>query len=449
MTPFPKDFLWGAACSAYQCEGAWNEGGKGPSIWDDFCHTEGSVRNGDTGDTACDSYHRYGEDIDLMRALGIKAYRFSVSWPRVLPDGRGELNSAGLDYYDRYVDALLGAGIEPWLTLYHWDLPSALQAEGGWLSRSTVDAFAAYSSVIAARLGDRVRCFMPINEPQCIAKLGYGTGEQAPGLKLPPEDVARVLHHLALAHSAANDAIRAAVGGNVSIGTATCGRLCCPQNDTPGGAEGAYEATFRYTDNLHGWSFTHNIYLDSLIRRGCDDSAPEFLRRFADTIPQSDWDAMRAPDFLGLNIYNGDLSDDAGNIIRRCEGAPVTATKWPFTPEVMYWGVKNIYARYGLPVYITENGVSCNDRIYLDGKVHDADRIDFLSRYIAELKRAMDEGVPVKGYFHWSLLDNFEWALGYDERFGLVYTDYKTKKRIPKDSAEWYAALVKTGMACI
>lgn len=444
MSAFPADFLWGAACAAYQCEGAWDADGKGRSIWDDFCHSPGNIRGGDTGDTACDSYRRTREDIGLMSALGLRAYRFSISWPRILPDGRGRINAAGLDHYDRFVDDLLAEGVEPWLTLYHWDLPSALQREGGWLSRSTVDAFGEYSALVANRLSDRVHSFIPVNEPQCIAKLGYGVGEHAPGLSLPAEDVAKVLHHLALAQSVSADAVRAAAPA-ARVGTATCGRLCCPQNDTPAGGDAACAATFRLTDDLHGWAFTHNIFLDSLIRREYDKSAPDFLRRFADAIPQSDWDAMRAPAFLGLNIYNGELSDDAGSVIRRCEGFPVTATKWPVTPEVMRWGVKHIYRRYGLPVYITENGVSCNDRVYGDGRVHDGDRIDFLRAYLTELRRAMGEGVPVKGYFHWSLLDNFEWALGYDERFGLYYTDYATKQRLPKDSAAWYARVVRTG----
>ena len=442
---FPPNFLWGAACAAYQCEGTWESDGKGSSIWDEFCHAPGHIRNGDTGDTACDSYRRTREDIGLVSALGVKAYRFSVSWPRVLPQGRGRVNTAGLDHYDRFVDDLLSEGIAPWITLYHWDLPSALQAEGGWQSRDAVDAFTKYSALVARRLGDRVRHFLPINEPQCIAKLGYGTGEHAPGLRLPPEEVARVLHHLALAQSLSTDAIRASASGPVAIGSVTCGRLCCPQSDTPQGAEAAYRATFGLGSELHDWAFTHNIFLDSLIRHRYDQSAPEFLLRFADTVPQSDWSAMRTPDFLGLNIYNGELSDDGGNIIRRPEGFPVTATKWPVTPEVMRWGVRHIYRRYGLPIYITENGLSCNDRVYRDGAVHDGDRIDFLRAYLAQLRVAMGEGVPVKGYFHWSLMDNFEWALGYDERFGLYYTDYVTKKRIPKDSAAWFARVVRTG----
>ncbi len=445
MGAFPKEFLWGTACAAYQCEGAWNEDGKGRSIWDDFCHSPGHVKNGETGDIACDSYHRLAEDIALTKAVGAQVHRFSVSWPRILPEGRGRVNPKGLDFYDRMVDGLLEAGVEPWMTLYHWDLPSALQEKGGWLDRGTVEAFGEFSAVMGQHFGDRVRCFMPINEPQCVAMLGYGKGEHAPGLRLEATAVAKAFHHLALAHSMSTRALRAACSGPVSVGTVTCGRLCSPECADETGEEAAYQASFRLSDeSLDGWAFTHNIYLDSIFFRKYDDSAPAFLRRFADTIPQSDWDSMEKPDFLGVNIYNGGLTDAHGRPVPYPTGHPRTAIGWPVTPRTMYDGPRHLYRRYGLPLYITENGVSCNDRVYLDGTVHDGERIDFLTRYLRELKRAADSGVPVRGYFHWSLLDNFEWAEGYDQRFGLVYVDYADGRRIQKDSARWYRTLVET-----
>ncbi len=440
---FPKEFLWGTAYAAFQVEGGWNEDGKGPSIWDDFCHSPGHVKNGDTGDVACDSYHRLEEDIAAIKTIGAKVHRFSVSWPRIQPEGRGRANEKGLDYYERMVDGLLEAGVIPWMTLYHWDLPSALQKEGGWLSRSTVDAFGEYSAILARHFSDRVKTFMPVNEPQCIATLGYGSGEHAPGLRLPWEDVVKVYHNLALAQSISTKAIRANAPGDVQIGAVSTGRLSSPMIQTEEAEEVAYRATFRMgTQNLHDWAFTHSIFMDELMFRKFDEDAPDFLKVFYDTIPHSDWDLMEKPDFLGLNVYNGDRVDMMGRNVPYPGNHPKTAIDWPVTPWVMYYGPRHLYKRYGLPIYITENGVSCFDKIALDGKVHDADRIAFLSSYLQELERSIESGVPVKGYLHWSLLDNFEWAFGYEQRFGLVYVDYQTQNRIVKDAALWYRDVI-------
>jgi len=441
---FPKDFLWGAACAAYQCEGAWDADGKGPSVWDDFCHDtgKGHVVNDDTGDTACDSYHRYAGDIALMKRCGIQAYRFSVSWPRVIPDGVGEANEAGLAYYDRLIDALLEAGIEPWVTLYHWDLPSALQAEGGWLNRGTVDAFGAYAAVLARRFDGRVRTYITVNEPQCAAGLGYGSGEHAPGLKLSAPEVAKCMHHLVLAHGVAASALRKNSSVPLKIGPSPCGRLCYPAADTPESREAAYDASFRLYEN--DWTFTFNIYMDAVMFHTYGDGAPAFLKEFERTVPQSDWDLVERPDFFGVNVYSGTPVDANGAYVKPRPGVPLTATKWRVTPEVMHYGPLNLYRRYGLPMYITENGQSCNDRVFLDGKVHDPDRIDFLHRYLLELRKGIDEGVPMRGYLQWSFLDNFEWARGYDERFGCVYVDFETQERILKDSAFWYADVIKS-----
>ena len=448
MHSFPKDFLWGVACAAYQCEGAWNEDGRGRNSWDDFCHAPaGHVKNGDTGDIAGDSYHRFREDIALMKEHGVRAYRFSISWARVIPDGDGAVNEAGLRFYEELVDELLANGIEPLVTLYHWDLPSALQDKGGWLNRGIVAAFGRYAAVVAERFGSRVSTYMTINEPQCVTFLGHGSGEHAPGLRLSGEKLAQIYHILALAHSEAQRRIKAVRGENVRVGIVPCGRLSYPETDTPECREAAYRATFDLS--RPGWAYTFNIILDSLILRRYDESAPEAVRRFAETIPAGDWAAMETPDFIGVNVYKGEAVDAAGQSAKRYRGFPLTATKWPVTPEVMHYGPLNLYRRYGLPMLISENGQSCNDRIFLDGMVHDPERIEVLHRYLLELRRAIEEGAPVFGYMQWSFLDNFEWSLGYDERFGLIYVDYPTLRRIPKDSARWYRRVIESNGAIL
>ena len=449
MKQFPKDFLWGVACASYQCEGAWDEDGKGPSIWDEFCHDPGAenIRNRDTGDVACDSYHRFREDIALMKEHGIRAYRFSVSWPRVIPDGDGAVNEAGLRFYDELVDELLANGIEPLPTLYHWDLPAALQDKGGWLNRDIIAAFGRYAEIFAAHFRGRIRRFMTINEAQCVTILGYGSGAHAPGWKLGEEKIARVFHILALSHSEAQRRIKAVCGADTPVGVVPCGRLCYPAEDTPENREAAYRATFDL--NHEGWGFTFNILLDSLILRRYDESAPAAVRRFAATIPAEDWERMETPDFIGVNVYNGQAVDTEGKAVPRVPGFPLTACKWPVTPEVMHYGPLYLFRRYGLPLIISENGQSCNDRVFLDGQVHDPDRIDFLHRYLRELHKAVEEGVPLMGYLQWSFLDNFEWTQGYDERFGIIYVDYATLRRIPKDSARWYREVIESNGAIL
>ncbi len=444
MAHFPKDFLWGVACASYQCEGAWNEDGKGPNIWDDFCHdVKGKhVKNGDTGDIACDCYHRWKEDVALMKALSIRAYRFSVSWARIIPDGSGEVNEQGFAFYDNLVNELLANGIEPLITLYHWDLPSALQLRGGWLNPEIEQWFGRYARIIAEHFKGRVTKYMTINEPQCIVGLGYGAGVLAPGLKLSEENLARIYHHICLCHSEAQRQIKAAAGTEVQVGIVPCGRLCFPDRDTPENREAAYRATFDLSGE--GWAFAHNIVLDSLILKRYDESAPEAVRRFADTIPQAEWDRMETPDFIGINVYRGGRVDEKGRPVKLPRGYATTACKWEITPEVMHYGPLNMYRRYHLPIYISENGLSCNDIIFLDGQVHDPERIDFLHRYLLELSKAVEEGADLRGFMQWSFLDNFEWASGYDERFGIIYVDYPTLRRIPKDSARWYAGVIES-----
>ena len=437
---FPADFLWGAACAAYQCEGAWNEDGKGLNIWDEFTHVPGHIKNDDTGDVACDCYHRWREDVALMKQCRLQAYRFSISWARILPDGDGEVNEKGFAFYDHLVDEMIQNGIEPMITLYHWDLPSALQLRGGWLNPEIEKWFGRYARIIGEHFKGRVTKYMTINEPQCITALGYGAGVMAPGLQLPEEQLARIYHHICLCHSEAQRQLKQACGADTQVGIVPCGKLCFPQQDTEQGRAAAYDATFRLGEK--DWVFTFNIVLDSLVNRCYDASAPDAVRRFAAAIPSCEWERMEKPDFIGINVYRGDMVDAEGKPVPLYPGHPRTACKWQITPEVMHYGPLNLYKRYHLPLYITENGVSCNDVIFLDGRVHDPERIDFLARYIAELGKALDEGVPVKGYLQWSFLDNFEWGSGYNERFGIVYVDYRTQQRIPKDSARWYADLI-------
>ena len=439
MSKFPENFTWGVACASYQCEGAWDADGKGPNIWDDYCHdtSKRNINNGDTGDVACDSYHRYREDVALMKQHNIQAYRFSISWARVMPTGEGAVNEKGLAFYDSLVEELLANGIEPWITLYHWDLPSALQDKGGWLNRDIVEIFGEYARVIATRFKGRVRHYMTINEPQCVAQAGYLSGGQAPGLQLGWEKTAKIYHHICLAHSQAQRVLKEVCGNDVLVGYVPCGNLAYPAVDTPKAREAAYHASW---DLNVGWNF--NICLDPLLLHRWDDSANEEMKRFAASVDPADYDLMETPDFLGLNIYNGFAVDEDGKPVKRIPGPPMTACKWPITPEVMRYGPQNLYRRYGLPMVITENGLSCNDKIYLDGKVHDPDRIDFLHRYLRELSKGIADGAPVSGYLQWSFLDNFEWSRGYDERFGIIYVDYATCDRTPKDSAAWYAQVI-------
>ena len=442
---FPQNFVWGAASSSYQIEGGVAEGGRGVSIWDTFSHMPGKTKRGETGDTACDSFHRYKEDVAALRGMGLKAYRFSVAWPRVDPNGDGQWNEEGLAYYDALVDELRRSGIEPYLTLYHWDLPQALEDKGGWQNEDTARAFAAYAAKMGEHFKGRVRFWFTINEIACIVKLGYGTGEHAPGLTLPLEGQFTCWRNVVYAHCLAEKALHEAAPEN-RVGFASTGRLCYPVSDRAEDIEAARALTFACPDD--DWTFTHQMALDPICLghwpepevcgprlAACIAAVPEHIQAAL---------AYGKPDMLGLNIYNGvpaQMGAQGPEYVERPAGYPRTAIGWPIEPECLNWGVQFIAQRYGLPIYITENGLSCNDRIYLDGKVHDADRIDFLTRYLLALHTAIGRGADVRGYFHWSLTDNYEWSNGYSERFGLVFTDYTNLQRIPKDSAAWYAAV--------
>lgn len=445
---FPKSFLWGAASSAYQIEGFATEDGGGKTIWDTFCHIPGKIVGDENGDIACDAYHRYAEDIALLKALGAQAYRFSTSWARVDPNGDGNWNPEGLAYYDRVVDLCLEKGITPYMTLYHWELPQGLQERGGWENRETANAFARYAGMMAAHFRGRVKHYFTLNEPQCTVALGHQRGVHAPGKQLDLAGQFGVLVNQLLAHGLAQRAILAS-DPDAAVGLASTGRLCYPEKETPENIQAAREATFAVSED--DWAFTHHWYLDPVCLGHFPECAGTKLEPLTRQVGKEDMAIIHTvPHILGYNIYNGHAvhaTQEGFAYTPRYAGFPRTGLKWPVTPEVMDWGVRFLHERYGLPGYISENGLSCNDRIYLDGKVHDLERIDFLTRYLACLSRAVENGADIRGYFHWALTDNFEWNNGYADRFGLVFMDYPGCRRIPKDSFYWYRDVIKTGIA--
>ena len=447
---FPDSFLWGAASSAYQIEGHSMADGGGASVWDTFSHIPGKIANGDHGDIACDAYHRYEEDIALLKELGVKAYRFSTSWARIDPKADGCWNEAGLAYYDRVVDLCLENGITPYVTLFHWELPQAAQDRGGWQNRDTAFRFGAYAAMMAEHFKGRVKHYFTLNEPQCSLSLGHISGIHAPGLQLDLYGQFQVLLHQMMAHGLAQRAIKSADPEAV-VGLASTGNLCYPETETPENIAAARAATFPAPNDF--WAFTHHWLLDPICLGRFPDAAGTALEALVGTVSEEDMAIIHTvPDILGYNIYNGHAvkaTEEGFEFVERYPGFPRTALKWPVTPEVLDWGVRFLQERYGLPGYITENGLSCNDRIYLDGKVHDLDRIDFLTRYLDALHRAMAAGADIRGYFHWSATDNFEWHSGYSERFGLIYIDYPTGRRIPKDSFHWYKNLIHSSTLTI
>ena len=429
-TAFPPDFVWGAATSAFQIEGGADEGGRGESIWDRFTATPGKVVNGDDGRVACDSYHRYRDDVRLLRGLGLSGYRFSIAWPRVLPDGRGRINTAGLDFYDALVDELLANDIEPFVTLYHWDLPQTLEDRGGWPARETVDAFVEYTEVVAARLGDRVRHWITLNEPWVIAWLGYGIGQHAPGRKSDADAVAAA-HHVLVAHGRAVEVLRRDAAGarvGITLDLVPMQPATSAQADTRAARE---EDTLR-----NRW------FLDPVLR----GEYPAEARERLGLLPHGAADDMgliSAPlDFLGVNYYTRQLLQAGPNngrprVVQR-EGAERTGMGWEVYPEGLYELLVRLRSEYDVPpLYITENGAAFPDE-RRNGLVDDSQRMSYLERHLDAVSRALADGVPVEGYFVWSLLDNFEWSLGYSERFGIVYVDLNTLERVPKASYAWY-----------
>ncbi len=438
---FPEDFIWGAASAAYQIEGAAGEDGKGLSVWDVFCRKAGAIWQGHTGDVACDHYYRYREDVALMKGLGVQAYRFSISWPRVIPDGVGTVNRQGLDFYDRLTDELLGAGITPFVTLFHWDYPQTLHEKGGWLNPDSPDWFAEYAAIVTDRLSDRVRSWFTFNEPQIFIGMGYQDGGHAPGDRLEFGKVLRIGHNVLLAHGKGATAIRGRAKLEAKIGYALAlNEVPVPDSTSDGDVAAARKAFFGVDrkDCMNNSWWVDPVMLGSYPRDG--------LTLFEKELPDiggNDMTIIRQPlDFLGINVYFGKRyrADKDGNAeaVDFPPGYPHTSFHWPVVPESIYWGAKFYAEKYRLPVIVSENGMSNNDWVSLDGQVHDPQRVDFLHRYLRELKRACADGIDVRGYFLWSIMDNFEWAAGYRERFGIVYVDYPTQRRILKESARWY-----------
>lgn len=444
---FPQGFAWGCATASYQIEGAAFEDGKGRSIWDVFSHEPGRILGGDTGDVACDHYHRWPEDVALMAEIGLNAYRFSVAWARVLPEGTGRIEPRGLGFYDRLVDGLLAAGIEPWVTLYHWDLPHALHLRGGWLNPAISDWFAEYTAVIVDALSDRVSDWITLNEPNVYVAHGYLSGEHAPGLTLDVADGLQVAHNSLLAHGKAVQTIRARAKRPVAIGVAQAGGVRIPASEAPQDVDAARQAMFSISPSSH---FNHAWFGDPMILGRYPEG---ILRHFEcdwPSIGASDMDIICQPlDFYGLNVYFPEEIVGAGGVALPMveKNAPgdlpgFTMMGWPISPEAMYWGIHFLAERYQLPLVVTENGMANTDWVHLDGRVHDPQRIDYLARYLSQVDRALQEGVDVRGYFHWTLLDNFEWARGLRPRFGLIYVDYPTQRRVLKDSAHWFRMVV-------
>jgi beta-glucosidase len=452
---FPPSFVWGAATAAYQIEGAAVEDGRTPSMWDVFAHTPGKVANGDTGDVAADHYHRYRDDVALMTDLGIAAYRFSVSWPRVIPGGTGSINPKGIDFYSRLVDELLAAGIAPTLTLYHWDLPAELHDAGGWTNRDTAYRFADYAAAVACQLGDRVPTWTTLNEPWCSAFLGYAAGEHAPGHRDPAEALTAA-HHLLLAHGLGVQQLRSALPAGATVSITLNPGLPRPIADTPEDRAAA--------DKVYG--LQTRMWTDPLFRGSYPADVQAFTSGVTDWsfVQDGDLDIISAPiDVLGVNFYNPGLVGHKGDPSAADAGKHSAAAMWPGCDDVRFvdtpgehtamgWPVDEtgltellvrLYREYGVPLVITENGAAYEDTVSADGQIHDSDRVSYLRRHLEAAHRAIADGVDLRGYYVWSLMDNFEWAWGYDKRFGIVRVDFDTQQRTVKDSGRFYQRVVE------
>ena len=445
---FRDDFVWGVAGSAYQVEGRDPEDGCGKNIWDTFAE-EGRILDGKDAYTACDHMHRYKEDYKLMKLLGIKAYRFSMSWARILPEGTGKVNEKAIAMYRDMILSMKENGIEPYITMYHWEFPQALQDKGGWLNEDVIQWFGEYAKVVAENFSDICEYFITLNEPECFVGLGHLSGVHAPGLKLPYKDVFKIAHNALRAHGQAVINLRKYASRPIKVGYApTCG-MAYPATDSPEDIEAARKTLFGFHQPMDNWTWNVAWFNDPVFLGKYPE---EGLKKFAEYLPEitdEDMELISQPlDFMGQNIYNGYMmrqgEDGEPEYVDREAGAAKTAAGWPVTPECFYYGVKFLYERYHLPLYITENGMSCHDDVSLDGRVHDPNRQNFLDLYISALQRANDDGADVRGYFLWTFLDNFEWDKGYTERFGIVYVDFKTQKRIVKDSAFWYQKIIES-----
>ncbi len=434
---FPHNFLWGAATASYQIEGAWNEDGKGESVWDRFSHTPGKIANADTGDVACDHYHRWREDIALMRQLGLKAYRFSVSWPRILPAGVGRVNEAGLDFYDRLVDALCAANIEPFITLHHWDFPQILYEQGGWTNRDNLHHFADYAAIVTKRLGDRISRWATINEPGVIAWDGYIGGEHAPGEQDPLKG-RQVAHNLMVAHGLAAQAIRG-VDSNLQVGIVLNQWMADAADDQPQSIKNAGQA----------WDSSETTFLHPILKGYYHPAQVEWTGGLPEIQPGDMALISQKMDFLGINFYSRNLYNAKGHV-DEVPGAEYTAIGWEVCAPALRRLLNKLNRDYSLPpVYITENGAAFQDVVAADGSIHDSRRLDYLRQHFIQTRLAMQDGVDVRGYFVWSLLDNFEWAEGYNKRFGIIRVDFDTQQRIFKDSGAWVAGVIRDNAVTI
>ena len=431
---FPSNFVWGVATAAYQIEGAWNEDGKGESIWDRFSHTPGKITNADTGDVACDHYHRYAEDIAMMRQIGLKGYRFSVSWPRVLPAGFGRVNLAGLDFYDRLVDSLLAANIEPFITLHHWDLPQNIWELGGWTNRENLPYFADYAALLAKHFGDRIKHWTTFNEPGVIAVDGYVSGAHAPGVKDDWKMARQVIHNLMVAHGLAVQAIRA-VDPALEVGIVLSQWGVDPASDDPADIAAAE----------HVWNSQETAFLHPIFRGYYHPEMVDAVGSEMPEIKSGDFALISQKlDFLGINSYSRSVISASGRIAP-IAGSEYTEMGWEVCAPAFRRVLNRINQNYNVPpVYITENGAAFDDVVTPDGKIHDERRIDYLRQHFTQVRLAMQDGVDVRGYFVWSLLDNFEWGHGNTKRFGLIRTEYDTLKRTMKDSGDWYQQVIAT-----
>lgn len=443
---FSIDFLWGAASAAHQVEGAYNEDGKGLGIWDHFAHQPGYIAYGENADIACDHYHRYKEDVKLMKEIGLKSYRFSISWPRVLPNGTGEINEKGLQFYSDLVDELIKAGIEPLVTLYHWNLPMALYEQGGWKNPQIPQWFAEYTKAVVDKLSDRVKYWMTFNEYQMFAGLGLGIGAMAPFEQNDLQTMMTISANIFRAHGEAVSVIRKYSKQKSIVGMAPTGNVWLPKNETSEEIEDARKRSFAVSKEMY--LFGNAWWADPIYLGHFPEGSEEI---FGDMLPQfseEEWECIAQPlDFYGFNAYEGTVeypirNDRYGTYAY--QGSPKTSIGWSMTPEVLYYAPKFLYERYHKPILVTENGMAGMDWVAMDGRVHDYHRIDFLNRYLLQLEKAIDEGIPVIGYQQWSIMDNYEWCHGYDMRFGLIHVDYRTQKRTLKNSAYWYRDVIKS-----
>lgn len=451
---FKTDFAWGAATASYQIEGAAYADGKGLSVWDICSHKPGFVKDGHNGDIACDHYNKFKEDVKLMKEIGLKAYRFSISWPRVMPDGIGKINEVGLDFYDKLVDELLNNGIEPYVTLFHWDYPNELFKKGGFLNRESSDWFAEYTKVVIERLSDRVKNWMTFNEPQCFVNLGYGNGIHAPGLVMDQSYLFELVHNILLAHGKAVKVIRKYSKQPANIGMAPVFHYSMPVTNSEEDIKAFHKQLFSCSMEHGAWSSAW--WLDPVFHGSYPEDGLRLFEQYLPNIQDDDMKIINQPiDFFGFNYYQSGIKigvGSEGEILTSQEkevGNPHNALHWKITPDGIYYVAKALYNEYKLPLLITENGITNLDWVSIDGKVHDPQRIDYMHRHLLSLGKAIDEGVDVLGYMYWSLMDNFEWAEGYNERFGLIHVDYQTQERTLKDSAYWYQKIISSNGTCL